>query len=171
MLIHSGEIPVCIYVCIFTHVVTTDDLEYAAELLNHSQMNTVERDLVDADVHNIIIELLDTHTGNPFIQEYGLATLEHLGDLSIIQYSMCYHHCPVAVLSGVVDIEVDSKLKYWLKIILGALKTHINEPAVQVTTYYSPSHCTVSHTHLGCSLSLLNTDISVKTRFCEVDRQ
>ena len=79
--------------------------------------------------------------------------------------------CPVAVLSGVVDIEQDSKLKYWLRIILSALKTHTNEPAVQVTAYYSPSHCTVSHTHSGCSLSLLNTDISVKTRQCQVDRQ
>lgn len=75
-----------------THVVTTDDLEYAAELLNHSQMNSVERELVDADVHNIIIKLLDAHTGNPFIQEHGLATLGHLGDLSSIHYSMC-HYC------------------------------------------------------------------------------
>ena len=50
-------------------------------------MNSVERDLVDADIHNIIIELLDTHSGNPFIQEHGLAALGHLGDLSIIQYS------------------------------------------------------------------------------------
>ena len=76
-----------------TCVVTTDDLGYASELLNHSQMNTVERDLVDADVHNIVIDLLDAHVGNPFIQEHGLATLEHLGDLSSIQYCMCYHHC------------------------------------------------------------------------------
>ena len=44
-------------------------------------------------------------------------------------------HYAVAVLSGVVDIEEDSKLKYWLRIILSALKTHINEPAVQVTTF------------------------------------
>ena len=38
----------------------------------------------------------------------------------------------VAVLSGVVDIKEESKLKHWLRIILNALKTHINEPAVQV---------------------------------------
>ena len=44
-------------------------------------MNSVERDLVDADIHNIIIELLDIHTGNPCIQEHGLATLGHLGGL------------------------------------------------------------------------------------------
>lgn len=57
----------------------TDDLDYATELLNHSQMNSVERDLVDTDVHNILIELLDSHNGNPLIQEHGLAALGHLG--------------------------------------------------------------------------------------------
>lgn len=42
-------------------------------------------------------------------------------------------YCTVAVLSGVIDIEDDDKLKHWLRIILSPLKTHINEPAVQVT--------------------------------------
>ena len=76
-----------------------------------------------------------------------------------------YHVIIAAVLSGVVDVEEDDKLKQWLKIILNALKTHIKEPAVQVT-YFSPSHSIFSHTHSGCSLSLLSTGISVKTRCC-----
>ena len=55
-------------------------MDYATNLLNHSQMNSVERDIVDADIHNIVIELLDSHSGNPFIQEHGLAALGHLGE-------------------------------------------------------------------------------------------
>lgn len=74
----------CICVCVLTLYIllsfTTDDLGYATEMLNHSQMNTVERDLVDADVHNVVLDLLADHSSNPFIQEHGLAALEHLGD-------------------------------------------------------------------------------------------
>ena len=124
---------VCLSVFI-QHDMSTDDLGYAAELLNDSQMNSVERDLVEADIHNIIIELLDGHSCNPFIQEHGLAALGHLGDHSSSYYHItlsCY--VTIAILSGVVDIVEDDKLKYWLRIILNALKTHINEPAVQVT--------------------------------------
>lgn len=74
----------------------TDDLPYASELLNHSQMNSVEKDLVDADIHNIIIELLDDHGGKPFIQEHGLAALGHLGDHtnSVIIYE---YSCSIAL--------------------------------------------------------------------------
>ena len=77
---------------------------------------------------------------------------------------------PTAVLSGVIDNEEDAKLKSWLKIILNAMKTHMNEPAVQVT-YYSSSHCSISPTHSGWSMSLLSTDVNVKARCCQVDRQ
>ena len=44
----------------------------------------------------------------------------------------------IAVLSGVVDVEDDDKLKQWLRIILSALKNHISEPAVQVIYYVAP---------------------------------
>ena len=44
----------------------------------------------------------------------------------------------IAVLSGVVDVEDDDKLKQWLRIILSALKNHISEPAVQVIYYVTP---------------------------------
>ena len=40
-----------------------------------------------------------------------------------------------AVLSGVVDVEDDDRLKQWLRIILSALKNHISEPAVLVIYY------------------------------------
>ena len=58
----------------------TDDLSYATEMINHSKMNTVERDLVDAEIHNTVIDLLADHSSNPFVQEHGLAALGHLGD-------------------------------------------------------------------------------------------
>ena len=75
-----------------------------------------------------------------------------------------------AALSGVMDVEDDDRLKQWLRIILSALKNHISEPAVQVI-YYSPSHRNVSHTHSGCSLSLLNTDASIKAQCHHMDRE
>lgn len=76
----------------------------------------------------------------------------------------------IAVLSGVVDVVDDDKLKQWLKIILSALKNHISEPAVQVI-YCSPSYCTVSHTHSDWSMPLLNTDASIKARCHQMDWQ
>ena len=72
------------------------------ELLNDSQMNSVERDLVEADVHNTIVELLDSHSGNPYIQEHGLAALGHLGDVMLckmlcVMLSDC---CSCVIRSG-----------------------------------------------------------------------
>jgi len=76
-----------------------------------------------------------------------------------------------AVLSGVLDSEDDTKLQHWLKTILNAMKNHINEPAVQVTYYIAPPPCSVSSTYSGCSLPLPSADISIKARYCQVDRQ
>ena len=80
----------------------TDDLAYAMELLNDSEMNSVERDLVEADVHNTIIKLLDSHSGNPFIQEHGLAALGHLGNVTLcnVLCVMLGHCCSCVIWSG-----------------------------------------------------------------------